>query len=80
MATKIITFLRNWNRFLIHGVPRTSADFQSNIVLVQYYKDSGKYINVDRMYLLTMNKIAETKKYRTIFFLLNLTFTFFLIL
>ena len=34
MATKIITFLRNWNRFLIHGVPRTSADFQSNIVLV----------------------------------------------
>ena len=65
MATKIITFLRNWNRFLIHGVPRTSADFQSNIVLVQYYKDSGKYINVDRMYFFTMNKIAEMKKYRT---------------
>ena len=79
MATKIITFLRNWNRFLIHGVPRTSADFQSNIVLVQYYKDSGKYINVDRMYFFTMNKIAEMKKYRTIdhsLFLINFTFTF----
>ena len=79
MATKIITFLRNWNRFLIHGVPRTSADFQSNIVLVQYCKDSGKYINVDRMYFFTMSKIAEMKKYRTIdhsTFLINFTFTF----
>ena len=79
MATKIITFLRNWNRFLIHGVPRTSADFQSNIVLVQYYKGSGKYINVDRMYFFTMNKIAEMKEYRTIdysLFLINFTFMF----